>query len=362
MIESPQPRWVAVLASWLLLALPALGGEDRHRLLATARDGNRAAILSITSMECSYERRPWANTTFEQAGKDFSLSPGRFWRTGDTYRLLKPMGDGTTLDYVVRKGIGFYLRKGGPLPHPKLTSEPPRPVDGVGGEMWQYLLFSHWGPNAPSFYPFHELLQRPHVIHTVERLPPPANDIHVELSHSGGRLEFWFDPKVNYLIRKSVMVPAAGPTFRWEDEVVEFAELAPAVFVPTTVEHRCSVKGTLRSVVRTVLSGLKVNHRMAESALRLPGIAGMECIDLTRDMAFKVDADGRRVGPESPVKVFRIAPNGPEQRLTGPISWPPEPSRPPTPWWVWLLIASVLLLVVAVVLAILRRRRQALQA
>jgi hypothetical protein len=362
MIEPLRPCRVGPLACWLLLTAPAFGGEDRDRLLTMAQDGNRAAIQSITSMECRFERQPWANTTFEQAGKEFSLSPGRFWRSGSTYRLFKPMGDGTTADYVVRNGVGLFLRKGGPLPRPMLTSEPPRPVDGVGGEMWEYLLFSHWGWNAPSFYPFSDLLQHPHVIHSAERLPAPASDIHIELSHSGGRLEFWFDPKVNYLIRKSIMIPAAG-MYRWENEVVEFTEPAPAVYVPTTIEHRCSVKGQLRAVVRTIVSELKVNQPLAENALRLPGIAGMNCIDLTRDVQFRVDADGRRNGPESRVKVTRVAPNTPAPLPTGPLSLSdPEPSRPPTPWWLWLLIASALLLMVAVVLAVLRRRKQALQA
>ncbi len=366
MIEYLRPYWVGVSVSCFVLTPSALGGEDREQLLATARDGNRAAIQSIISMECCYENKPWANFSLEQANEYFHVfSPGRFWQSGDTYRLFKPMGDGTTLDCVVRNRQGHCLRKGGPLPRPILTFETDRPVDGVGGDMWHWLLFSHWGRNPLGLYPLDEILQHPYVLHKAERLPPPANDIHIELSHSNGRSEFWFDPKVNYLVRKRVVIPQ-DPSRLVEGEVIEFAEPAPAVFLPVIVEHRYSINGKLQAVMRTILSDVKVNQPLAQDALRIPGIAGMDCIDLNRDMKYKVDADGNAVGPESPVKVARISPPA---RMGGGPFIPPydsssllQPSRPPTPLWVWILIVSLIALIAAGILTIVRRRRQAKQA
>lgn len=362
MTEHARFLWFGVFVSALILAPPILGGEDKKQLVATARDGNRAAILSITSMRCRYERRSWVNTTLEQANEYFPIfSPGRFWRSGDVYRLSNPRGDGTTLDGVVRNGRELFLHKGGPLPHPILGLVTLRPVDGVGGYMWQWLLFSHWGWNPPSHYPLYDILEHPHVIRMAERLPSPDGTIHIELTHDGGRLEFWFDPKVNYLIRKGIMIPAGDKTFRWENEVVEFLEGAPAVFVPIVIEHRCFVKGTLKAVLRTILSDVKVNKPLSKDALRLPGIAGMECVDSDRQVKFKVDADGNPVGPEIPVPVYRAAPAshpGGPPISSGNSSSSPQPSGPPLPGWTWILCISASILVMALVLALDRRRRQ----
>ncbi|HET6575346.1 MAG TPA: hypothetical protein VFG68_17195 [Fimbriiglobus sp.] len=334
-------------------------------MLTMVRDGNRAAIRSITTMECRYERIPWAGTTLDQARKHFFIpaAPGRFWRSGEVYRLIEPIDDGTIREYVVRNGrIQVVRKRGGPIPWSNLSINNPVPVDGVGGEIWQYLLFSHWGRNAPSYYPFWDIVQQPHTLRTVERLS--SREIHVDLVHASGRLEFWFDPKVNYLVRKSVMVPAGDSSYRWEHEVVEFTEVRPAVFVPTTVEHHCSIGGELQTVVRTVLSELKVNHPMPKVALRIPGIAGMECIDLDRDVKFNVDADGNRVGPETPVKVahhIALKPDDPDKRSRRPVEYysSPLPSRTPTPWWVWVLAVSVCVLLAGVGLAVVRRRARA---
>lgn len=369
MIEHARSLWFGGFLCSLLLNPPMIGGEDREQLVATARDGNRAAIQSIATLECRYERRPWANTTLEQANEYFAIfSPGRFWQSGSTYRLIHPKeGDGTTADYVIRNGRILFLNKGGSLPYPVLGLVTPRPVDGVGGEMWQWLLFSHWGwvpPPGASFYPFYDIIEHAHAIRTAERLHPPGNAIHIDLTHNGGRLEFWFDPKVNYLIRKSVMIPAGDKTLRWEDEVIEFVEGAPAVFVPSIIEYRCFVKGTLRAVLRTILSDVKVNKPLSKDALRLPGIAGMECLDIDREVRFNVDADGNPVGPEIPNPVYRVSPRshpGGGPIASGKTGSLPEPSKPPTPGWVWLLIVSTGVLVAAVILAIVSRRKQSAQ-
>lgn len=361
MIDHPLYKWIGFIVSWLLLPLPVLGGEAREQLVARARDGNRAAILSIRSMECRYERVPWAGTTLEQANKHFALyRPGEFWSSGDSYRLVKPHYDGVTDEYVVRDGMGFFLRSGASLRNPILSFQSLRPVDGVGGEIWEWLLFSHWAQTLVSFHPFHEILARPHSIHKAELLPAPANEIYVKLAHANGQLEFWFDPRVNYLIRKSVMVPAAGTAVRWENAVVEFAEPAPSVFVPTIIEHRNLVDGSLKAVLRTILSEVKLNQPMGKNALRLPGIDGMECIDNDRDVKFKVDADGNRIGPESPVRIARISP--PSTTGSPPLSSVihPLPGRPPTPMWVWVLVVSVLVLLSGGILAVLRRRKRAM--
>ncbi|WP_171473498.1 hypothetical protein [Frigoriglobus tundricola] len=224
-----------------------------------------------------------------------------------------------------------------------------------------------------------EILQHPYTLNKAER--SSSGEIYVDLSHTGAkRQEFWFDPKANYLVRKSVMVPAADGNYRWEHEVVVFSEPAPGVFVPSTVEDRLILKGKQEAVVRTVLTDLKVNHAMPATALRVPGVEGRSCLDLDRDSRYDVDADGNRTGPETPEKVTRISPeavgssargpSGPRQphdllqtgqdptnsSARGPARF--EPGREPTPWWVWLLCGSGFVIVTGLGLGAIRRRRQ----
>ena len=120
-------------------------------------------------------------------------------------------------------------------------------------------------------------------------------------------------------------------------------------------------------MLRTILSEVKINQTLSNNALRLPGITGMDCIDLNREVKFKVDADGNPIEPESPYQVGRIIPTITEG--SGNAIFRPgdpnaylEPSRPPTPLWVWILIVSLNCLVAALVLVIIRRRRHAMQS
>jgi hypothetical protein len=340
----------------MALASSAGGSDAPEALLDLARDGNRAAIESIRTMECRYERQPWDGTTESQAKKYVFLPSGRFWRSGGDYRIIEPVVDGTTKDMVVRNGQGLCLRSGGPLAAPILSRETLRPVDGVGGDMWQYLLFSHCGWNPPSFYPLTDILDHPYTLNRAERAV--GGEIYVDLRHAGvKRQEFWFDPKVNYLVRKSVLTPAADADLRWEHDVIAFSEAAPGVFVPTTVETRLFIKGNRVAVVRTTLTDLKVNHDLPAAALRVPGVAGRSCLDLDRDSRYEVDADGNRVGPETLVKVTRIAPPATDGSGDGPPARP-VPSREPTPWWVWVLSASGVVLAAGLGLAAIRRLRR----
>ncbi|HEY7327054.1 MAG TPA: hypothetical protein VH592_05415 [Gemmataceae bacterium] len=229
--------------------------------------------------------------------------------------------------------------------------------------MWKLLLFSHWGWIPPSYYPFQDILEHPHVIHIAERLPPPHNAIHIELTHDGGRLELWFDPKVNYLVRKSIMIPAKSKTYRWEDEVIEFLEGAPAVFVPIVIEHRKFVEGRMQAVLRTTLSDVAVNQPLDKDMLRLPGIAGMECTDVDRQVKYKVDGEGNPVGREISVPALQTEP--PSHPAQPPISSGASRSSPLLSWllthsWMWNLIVLGIVLVVAMIVAIVRRRTQSL--
>ncbi len=351
----------------ILLSLAPEAKSKEDDLLEIARARNLAAIHSITSMQCRYERVLCGSTTIAQAQAPcffMPAAPGRFWRSGETFRLIEPIRDGTTREYMARGGQLLVWRGGGPLKDPTLTLYTASPVDGVGGEMWQYLLFTQWGGGAPpgkgSYY-YSDVADNPsRIVHLAERTPPPANEIHIDMSHTGSRCECWFNPRVNYLIRKFISFPPGeySQSIHFEHEVIEFAEPAPAVYVPVIVEHRCYKNKALRATIRTILSDLKVNHNLAESDLYIPKIAGMKCIGMDREIQFTVDAAGNRVGPETPIKLAKVVPTPYEGEREFNYT-PYEVSRPSTRWWIWILIASVCLLLLGVAVAVRRRVKAA---
>jgi hypothetical protein len=354
----------SVVAALLLSARSGLGGGDvSEQVLATARDGNRAAIQTISSMELRYEQAPLPGTTPEQASEMFIWYHwGKYWRSGDVFRHLESHDgfDWVDRDYVVRNGQMFVFRKYKPPIKPTLAVATPRPVDGTGGEVWKYLLFSHWGwRKEASYYTLDEILQHGPKVEVAERLSP-GGEIHLKLSHAGARSqEFWLDPKANYLVRKCVWVPAGDTSLRWEHEVIEFAEPAKSVFVPVVIDVRKFKNGNPAGVIRTVVKDLKVNHKLPADSLRMPGAAGMNCIDLDRNEQYKADADGNPVGPKTPVKVASVTGEPLKNRGIGdnpPSPYVPGPSsREPRPWWVWVLIAAIAVTLVSGAVAVRRR-------
>lgn len=355
-------RGAWVLAVVTVLGAPGWGrcADTPEQLLATARDGNRAAIASLRTMECAYARS-LLDTPPERANrKYFFLHSGRFWRSGSTYRLFESHENFDDFDreYIWRDGRMLILRtprRQFPGVNASLSWVTPGPVDGTGGDMWQYLLFSHWGRERASFFTFEEITNQAHKLRAAERLP--SKELRIELQHDGAqRQEFWFDPKVNYLVRRCVWVPVSDDTIRWEHEVTEFAEPAPGVFVPTTIDVHCFEGGKRMAGARMRITNLKVNRALPAGALRLPNIAGMDCIDLDRNVKFRVDADGKRTGAESPANVVFGAPNATDASGAGAPPQPPPPSREPMGWWVWALIGSGALVVAGVALGVKRRR------
>jgi hypothetical protein len=223
------------------------------------------------------------------------------------------------------------------------------------GDVWKYVLFTHWGGGtAFRTFTFAEMLEKPHRIHSVERVTDNGRGlIYVRLTALEGDHEFWFDPAVNHLVRKATRVPEGARDLRFESEVTKFTEAAPGVFFPTEVEHRRHKDSQLTGVVRTTISDLKVNQSLPTDTLRIPNIAGMTCTDADRRTDFTVDADGNRVGPETPAEFATGVPHSssstPFQALA--------PSQPPWPLWLWVLIASCFCLALAGGLWYVRHRR-----
>lgn len=348
-----------MVLSICVLSAALLASSSEKDLVDFVGKANQSAIDSIQSMSCSYQRVPWKDVDGavkpKTGGPAFLYrhwwldSPGKFWRLGEGYRLLETHQPGVMVDRLCHgynQGKSLILNHGeeGRM-KPILAWCPLVPADGEGGSLWGWLLFNHWGRVQASRYTFRSLLLQPHKIKKNKRLP--NGDIYVSLTHELGGLEFWFDPKVNYLVRKTIIIPIEEPDIVWENEVIHFTEGSKGVFVPDTIEHRCAVKGKPDGALRTILESLKVNQPM--SKLRIPGIAGMSCYDMVREVKYTVDADGQQVGPATNYNVGRTKPERDQPKSTRIQEWSP---RREVDIWKVVLSISLALLVAALVLKI----------
>ena len=351
--------YLATVVAVLSLSRPAesAGPEVLAQQMA---DGNRAAIAAVRSLACRSSHEVVSESRPGQAAKWLYLVSSQYWRSPDRFRVRTPRP--TPRDFVrdrlIRDGkcwvLNSYSTSGGT--HALLSVEPD--LFTPDGDVWEHALFHHWGGLAVRKFSYADLLAKASRVHAADRVTDSGRElIHVRLAAHGDEYEFWFDPAVNYLIRKHSHIATSDPSARNNArvfEVIRFVEPARGVFFPAVVEHKPTVNGQLDAVIRTTLSDVQVNHDIP-AALRLPNIAGMTCYDYSRNTDYTVDADGNRTGPELPTKVtsggvLRAVPDGP----------PPEsrpPSRPPWSLWLWVLIAAGCAFSMAGIVWYVRRRR-----
>lgn len=342
------------------LASPAVAGPEE--LAKQMADGNRAAVAAVRSLSCGFSHEVVSESQPGQAGsKWLHLVSGQYWRSPDRIRLRThhPTPQDFVRDRLIRDGkcwvLNSYTKTSGGT-HALLSVEPD--LFTPDGDVWEYALFHHWGGLAVRKFGYADLLAKASRVHAADRVNENGRElIHVRLAAHGDEYEFWFDPAMNYLIRKCSHTATSEPSVRNNSrvfEVTQFAEPARGVFFPSVIEHKPTRNGQLDAVIRITLSDVQVNRDVPADTLRLPNIAGMTCYDYSRNTDYAVDADGNRTGPESPTKVksggvLRAVSDVPPQ--------PSPPSRPPWPLWLWVLIAAGCAFGLAGVVRYARRRR-----
>ncbi len=353
--------YLATAVAVVSLARPAAGGGPEE-LAQQMADGNRAAVAAVRSLSCRFSHEVVSESQPGQAGsKWLHLVSGQYWRSPDRIRVRTPRPPDEVHDLVLRNGkiwvLSTYTGTKGTISLLMVDSEPHLFV--TSGDVWEYALFHHWGGGAtPRKFDYADILAKASRVHAAGRVNENGRElIHVRLAANGDEYEFWFDPAVNYLIRKFSHTPTSAPSLKTDsrvDEVTQFVEPVRGVFFPSVIEHKPTRNGQLDAVIRTNLSDVKINQDIPSATLRLPNIAGMTCSDLMRKTDYTVDADGNRTGPESPTKV---TPGMPGAVLDGPPPEPRPPSRPPWPLWLWVLIAAGCAFSLAGIVWYVRRRR-----
>ena len=342
----------------------AASAQEPNTVLEEVRDRHRAALEAIRTLTYSYEFqtlksepiRVDSSPSFVTGIGSSETGPGRYWQSPDVRRSRALWSDGSTVDEVFRFGRTLRVRtpkSTGPDTRMEISLETRFNFEHV----WHFgILFEH--PSRDHYFMrFHELVQQPHRLRRVERLPATpdgkAGDVRVELEHDVGVYEFWFSPSHNYLIRKRIEYPIGQPHLHYEQEVVEFAEPNPGQFFPVRIDWRLFENDVLKTHSRRTLTDIQLNRPIPAEAFRIPGIDGGWCEDVNLKAGFRVDADGYRVGKPQPtlVSADRIQPH-PILPQTAPVS------QTPMSLWVGLAIAVLALCLCAALFEIRQLRTE----
>jgi len=139
------------------------------------------------------------------------------------------------------------------------------------------------------------------------RLDQGRDMVFVQISHDLSTLKMWFDPNVNYLLRKVVMSPKKSRDEGYvECEVIHFREYSPAVYFPEVIEHRTYREGRLSGTKTVKLESAVVNEPISARLFQLNFPVGIRVADQMQGKTYKVglgesEADGTQrplaIGP-----------------------------------------------------------------
>jgi hypothetical protein len=333
--------------------MPPTGVAGEPDLLRTVREANRAAIQSIRELYC---RVTVASTPALQS--DVARC-GEFWITRTAFRSRMGGPHGSVIDTLVRGSRCTVIADG-----PKQQYVGISAVDGVWEtcEVLHTALLTHADPKGRLFT-FDELVQGRCEVLRVQRVNEGGQElIFVELLHAMNRIKLWFDPRVNYLVRKRVASPSprqletirADPKARGEVEVVRFAEVAPAVYFPEEVQERAYKGDRCDHTAVVTFSDLRVNQPFPPDALRQHFRPGTVVSDSILMKKYPADEFGNRNGPARPLD---LSPPGPVHSLDVPLL--PSGKKEPRSLALWIILASLAVLMLGAALWYVRRRRAA---
>jgi len=318
-------------------------------LVKQARDGNRAAIAAIRTLECRFshevisEARPAADTPGNW------LPCGQFWRDGSAARTAAfwqaPPREFTTFngtEFATIRGnrylaISYHHRGKGPPEMGLWTCE--QDYFHIGN-VWNFCLFTHyysWSKKL-EYLTLDEILKRPHEIWQAGWDTDDGRKLlRVELALPTARLGFWLDPSLNFLIRKAVFT-MWETGFRREYHVRDVARSADGAVLPVRVDQFVFERGQLQHSIKMTLSGVTINQPLPHNILRIPQITGWPCTDWDRRVTYVADADGDPAGPEQPIPEARDPP--PPPLVTAELNTPSPDAQSPRAKSKWIMILT----------------------
>jgi hypothetical protein len=324
-----------VPVAWLSVAGCALALAGEADLLATVRARHRASLESIRSISCEL-------LTTTEPDRGAGVEKAKYWQSGESIRCQFEHNFFKE-DALIRGPRLVHVRTlaGSKAPRGLISqshgySLMPSP--------WAAGLCRHLSEERAILSTFDEILGKPYRLHSAKSVRENGRDlVHIRISHKGGDVQLWFDPRVNYLVAKSVR--GREPILA-EDTVQEFKEVKPGIFFPVLIRSVARDAGKVFSTSTTTISRIDINGQMPSDIFDLRFPPGILVSDSFKNALFKTDAKGEpTLAPTNskgmPVSVGNAPPLASPE--TTPRHATVEESRP---WSWWLLPASVALLVV----------------
>lgn len=265
-------------------------------LIREAGDGNRTGIAAVRSLTCKIDES-WTGRV--PAGPDEvtpDLSAWDFWMDGDAARVRQREGSKKfpSSDTVQRGDRELELV----MPRDRGPYAAVRRVRRLafGDARWA-CLFARWDLSAPyqEYLTLADILARPHEVWAARRVTEGGvASIYLDLAFPADRLRLWLDPAHNHLVWKAIV---ADGERTYEYRVTEFRRAPDGAALPVRVECRIAFPNVPPATLVTTLSDVHLNEPVPPEAFRIPGLAGLRCLDKLRDDEYRLDENGERAGP-----------------------------------------------------------------
>jgi hypothetical protein len=271
---------------------------------------------------------------------------GEYWRSGSTVRIKEQRGNGVSKDVLVRDGQAMIVSRG-------RGSDPSRPMAAIAVadrtptfNVWFYSLLAFnikdsWGLELER------LCARPYTLNAAKRVQENGKAlIYADLTHDEFRHELWFDPQVNYLIRKAVvhLTPRQGTYGFVSTTVVKrFREVTPSAFFPEMLEgegHYADGRTSNRTVK---LSELSINEPLPNELWDFRFPSDCRVANHIDGIWYKVDQNGRLGAPvrDRAGKIMRVITAGDAAEALR------ASADEPISWTMWIAPASLGVLAIA---------------
>lgn len=341
--------------------LPAKSAEDRN-LLEFVREAHRASRESIQTYSCRVEFT--IIITSERLGSPVTQSCSSQYWCSPTVMRANVSDKSEEGDYLwenfICKGVirrSIQGQTGVQASRASYTTRHTMRCDPADRGLLVLNV-----PNTTDSIPFEQLVEKATRLKKIERKSVHGKEmivVQLFFDRSGDvnrawNIEIYFDPGVNYLIRKVVYSVASKGGYIREEEVQNFKEFGSGVFFPEQAVGRSENQGKQYSTNTSKLTDIKVNQPLPRDIFRFRYPQGVFMADKIRGCEYRIDAEGNPISKEVPFGRGDPPPikEGDAQ------SAGTETQEEPRPASRWILPISLGILIVGGVAAFLRRRRR----